>query len=71
MEKLSTETEVYHCEPNLSTSSLSLSRSSTPIGFEFLNSTQLVVPKKTQAAYSHTITSMESELEEFVHFTTL
>lgn len=71
MEKLNTETKVHHCEIGLSSSSLPSSTSSTPTSFEFLNSTQFVVPKCTQSAYSHTITGMESELEEFVHITKL
>lgn len=66
MEKLSTETEVYHCEPGLLSSSIS-----TPTSFELLNFTQFIEPKGTQSAYSHTTIGMESELEEFVHITKL
>lgn len=62
MEKLSAKTEVCNFESGLSSSSLSSSTSSTPTTFEFLNSTQFIVPKGTQSAYSHTTTGMESRV---------
>lgn len=69
IESQSAETEMYHCESGVSSSSLSSFTSSTLKSFEFLNSTQLIVSKDISLTYSHTTEGIE--LEEFAHFTKL
>lgn len=61
------ETEMYHCESGVSSSSLSSFTSSTPTpkSFEFLSSTQLIVSKDISSIYSHTTVGIEFEVCPF------